>query len=243
VDIDDTILEKIRKVQGYLQSDNPNEAAVAAAKLSEMLIKYNLDLSDIPEASRPVDPFANVATDNEGKRLADWRIDLASAIARANLCKIVISGSRLQWLGRQSNIEVAQFIYETTARDLQNICDALWYAIRDLLKDDPTANLMHGKTWKHDFMTGAAFGVKDKLQQERQRWEQENANVTALIVTNDRELAIYTRSQYPSLSSSGRGGMSRGGNAFGLGRETGRNVQFKTGVGAGGSNAQRRIGG
>jgi hypothetical protein len=27
-EINDTILDRIRKVQGYLQSDNPNEAAV-----------------------------------------------------------------------------------------------------------------------------------------------------------------------------------------------------------------------
>lgn len=241
-DIDETILDKIRKVQGYLQSDNPNEAAVAAAKLSELLMKHNLSLADIPEKERPKDPFVNVASDTETQRLAEWRVDLAHAIAKANLCRIVISGSHLQWLGRQSNIEVAQYIYETCASDLQRICDTLWYAIFDLTKDLPSSERIHGRTWKKQFMHGAAAGVADKLREERKKWEEENANVTALIVVNNRELAVYTASQFPNLSRR-TASSSVGGNAYGLGVQTGRNVSFRTGVGSGGANATRRIGG
>jgi hypothetical protein len=238
--VEESILDKIRKVQGYLKSDNPNEAAVAAAKLTDLLIKHNLSMSDIPDAARPVDPFVNVATDTDSKRLADWRITLGGAIAKANLCKVVINGSRLQWLGRQSNIEVAQYIYETCANDLQRICDGLWYAIYDLLKDDP--DRINGKTWKRDFLAGAAVGVRQKLAEETERWIEENANVNALIVTNGRELAMYTYSQYGQLGHRS-GGYTSGGNAYGLGVKTGRNVSFRTGVGAGGGSAQKRIGG
>lgn len=241
-DIDDTILDRIRKVQGYLKSDNPNEAAVAAAKLSELLLKYNLELSDIPEKERPKDPFANTATDNEGKRLADWRITLASSIARANLCRIVISGSTIRWLGRQSNVEVAQYIYTTCADDLQRICDGLWIAIYDLLKQGGVdkEDRIHGKTWKADFLAGAANGVKQKLREEMDQWISENDNVNALITVNDRELANYVRAQYPSLGSRSSGS-TMGGSAYGLGVNTGRNISFKTGIGAGGSNATRQI--
>lgn len=240
MEVNETILERIRKVQGYLQSDNPNEAAVAAAKLSELLIKYNVDLADIPESAKPNDPFVNFATDEDTRRLAEWRITLASAIAKANLCRVVISYSHLQWLGRQSNIEVAQYIYETCANDLQHICDGLWYAIRDLLKNDPDVKLMHGKTWKSDFLMGAAKGVAQKLREETLRWQQENVNVNALIVQNDKELAAYTRSQFPYLSTHSAK-FSLGGSAYGLGVTTGRNISFKTGVGSGGSNAVRQL--
>ena len=87
--VDERILDKIRKVQGYLQSNDPNEAAVAAAKLSEMLLRYNLTLSDIPREERAKDPFVNITTDAERKRMPEWRITLGYSIAKANLCKVI----------------------------------------------------------------------------------------------------------------------------------------------------------
>jgi len=240
-EIDDTILQRIRKVQGYLKSDNPNEAAVAAAKLTELLIKYNIDLEDVPAEQRKTDPFVNVASDTETNRLPDWRITLGISISKANLCKVIISGSHLQWLGRKSNVEVAQYIYETCARDLQNICDGLWYAIRDLLKDDDTFSIMHGKAWKAEFLKGAATGVRMKLEDETRVMRAENENVNALMVTNDRELSGYVHNQYPRLGHH-QGVAARGGNAYGVGVQTGRNVSFRTGVGAGGNTSQRRLG-
>ncbi len=240
-ELNETILDRIRKVQGYLRSDNPNEAAVAAAKLSELLIKYNIELSDIPAEQRAADPFVNRTSDTETNRLPEWRITLAVAVAKANLCTIVISGSHLQWMGRGSNVEVAQYIYETCATDLQRIADGLWYALRDMLKDDPSIKLIHGRTWKADFLRGAADGVRAKLQEETERWVESNQSVSALMITNSRELSVYKHSQYPSLLRHSGGGYSRGSNSYGLGVETGRNISFKTGVGAGGSSGTKLI--
>jgi hypothetical protein len=240
-EVNETILEKIRKVQGYLKSDNANEAAVAAAKLTEMLLKYNLSLEDIPEEQRKADPFGRSYTDQESNRLADWRITLANSIARANLCRVVISGSSLQWLGRESNLQVAQYIYETCANDLQRICDGLWYAIADLIKDMPKEERIHGKTWKADFLAGAAVGVQQKLREETETWRNSAPNANALITTNDSELALYMRQIFPAGLGHRSGPTVAGGNAYGLGVKTGRNVSFKTGVGAGGSSGPRQI--
>lgn len=148
--VDESILEKIRKVAGYTKSSNPNEAAVAAAKLTEMLLKYNLDASQISQSMEKPDPFDRTNTDDDGKRLPDWHIDLAVAIARANLCKVVISGSRLIWLGRKSNLEVAQYIYHTTCEDLVRIAAATWSLLSAFAKQEEI-DIVHGKTWKNSF--------------------------------------------------------------------------------------------
>ena len=234
--VNEEILEKIRKVQGYLKSDNVNEAAVAAAKLSEMLLRYNLTLEDIPGAQKKADPFVNVKSDTETLRLPQWRELLANSIAKANLCKCVTTRSGIAWLGRESNVEVAQFIYETCANDLLRIADGLWYAIKAAL---PGEDLVHGKQWKHDFMMGAADGVKQKLEAERARLQQE-ANVNALIIRNSRELAVFTHQQYPHLTSGSY--YHRGNNAYALGVQTGRNIEFKSGVGSGGAAGVKRLG-
>lgn len=244
--VEDSILERIRKVQGYLASDNPAEAAVAAAKLSELLIRHNLSMSDIPTEDRTRDdPWINSATDLDGsKKLTDWRITLGAAIARANLCKVIISGSHLQWLGRTSNVEVAQYIYETCGNDLQRIADGMWYAIRDLLRQNGQESSVNGRTWKSTFLMGAAVGVKQKLEDEHKSWQQSDVKITALIVTNDRELSDFVHSEYPRLGYSNRSsGYAQGGNAFGLGVATGKSMSFRQGIGAGGGSAQRRIGG
>ena len=241
--IDDTILEKIRKVQGYLKSYNPNEAAVAAAKLTEMLLKHNIDISQIPQSERKRDPFTKQTIRTETKQqIPEWKISIGFSVAKANLCRMVTSydSREVYFLGRESNVEVTQFIYETCTRDLQAMADTFWYVIKDVLKGDGTETI-HGRTWKMQFLTGAAAGVQQKLREEIERWRNENTNANALIVTNDSELQVYMKSIFPNLGTHSSSSYVRGGNAYGLGVATGKNIQFKTGVGHGGATGPKQI--
>ena len=240
--VDATILEKIRKVAGYLKSDNPNEAANAAAKLSELLLKYNLDASQIPQSERVHDPFITDRVYH--KRLEDWRIDLAHAIAKANLCRIVLSQSTLVWLGRKSNVEVAQYINDTVVADLERLASVFWLVIKQAYQDNQNEldfNLMHGRTFKQQFYVGAVKTIKERLQVDLTELQAGDGNIRALVVRNDSELNDYTRSVFPHLGyRTARQSVS--GSAYSLGRAAGANVQFKTGIGSGGANGTRRIG-
>lgn len=237
--VDATILEKIRRVAAYTQSSNANEAAVAAAKLTEMLLKYNLQQSDIPGEKAPDDPFAR--TTEEHAKLPEWEITLSGAIARANLCTIVISGSNLVWMGRTHNLEIAQYINHTVKADITHLCDSMWLAIREILVGQD--NVINGRTWKASFYAGAASEIKKRLAVEVDDLRQADDNMNAMIVVNDKALEQYKHSQFPNLGYHSGGRATAHGGAFGLGQQAGKSVSFRTGVGAGGSAAQRRIGG
>ena len=238
--VDQSILDKIRKVAGYTQSSNANEAAVAAAKLTEMLLKYNLDRSEIPTEEQIDDPFTN-ERQAFGLRAVEWKIDLAVTIARANLCKVVISGPAITWLGRASNVEVARYIFDTVTADLERLADGMWRAVRAWAKTQPDIEMPHGKTFKQQFFDGANDAIRLRLSTETQRLI-EAPKMNALIVVNTQELNEYTRTVFPFLTSR-QAPVRNSGGGYTLGKAAGSAVQFKTGIGAGGSSAPKRIGG
>lgn len=47
------ISEKIRRLLALSTSENPHEAALAAAKAQELLHRYNLEVSDIKAEQKP----------------------------------------------------------------------------------------------------------------------------------------------------------------------------------------------
>ena len=58
VDITADLVQRLQKVRALTESSVPGEAAAAAAKLQEILLKYNLEMEDIeddsPRAGRQV---------------------------------------------------------------------------------------------------------------------------------------------------------------------------------------------
>lgn len=238
-EVDETILEKIRKVAGYTTSSNPNEAAVAAAKLSAMLLKYNLDASQIPHKAKDTNQFKRETSIY--KMLPEWHIDLAIAVAKANLCKVVISGSNLVWLGREHNLEVAKYIFDYVRGDLERLAELFWYAVKFAASGDPTMKLPHGRVWKQGFYRGAVDAIRTRLLAELQE-QRVDTNMNALIVRNDSELKEYVHSQFPSLGFRTARNVGNHLGGYAAGQAAGNSVQFRGGIGSGGSESQRRLG-
>lgn len=89
--MDDTarILDKIQKLFALSHSPNEAEAAAAAAKAHDLLKQYNLSLDELA-------PRAEVAQElfQEGARTRQWRLQLVSAVARANYCGVFMESLR-----------------------------------------------------------------------------------------------------------------------------------------------------
>ncbi len=119
--VDEKILDKIRKVAALTTSSNQGEAANAAAMLTALLLKHNLDISQIPTEAKATDNFTRYDTNSTtSQALPSWKINLAWAISRANLTRVVLTNEHhtLAWMGRESKVEVAEFIWFTTCADL-----------------------------------------------------------------------------------------------------------------------------
>ena len=113
------IIERVRKLLALSTSSNPHEAALAAAKVQELLQQYNLELSQVETATKEQPPaYEHQSVDVGSKRV--WKRLLMGAIAHAHFCEAVtMSGTtRLAVIGQKHNIEVAHYLYDYLSRQL-----------------------------------------------------------------------------------------------------------------------------
>jgi len=242
----ESIVFKIKKLMALSKSSNENEAASAAAKAQELLLKYNVELSQVENVSLDREDTRLVSEFKElfGLNVIQWKRDLAFSVAKANMCKGVSSGRGMYFLGKKHNIEIVEFLYETIVRDLERIAEEKWkqiLALRDMQSQFPQLNLftdyslmhVHGKTWKASFYVGAVKTVKERLEENLTELQVDNPNLSALITTEDVRLQNFFRQQFPSTTKV-HGASASYRAAYESGRIAGREVQFKRGVGAGG---------
>lgn len=107
------MIERIRKLLALSESPNEAEASAAAAKAHELLRAYNLSLDDIGTGDK-----SQVIWDNHIRmsRLANWRIHLASQVARANYSRALVATRKrsqvLIFVGRQHNTAASRVLFE-----------------------------------------------------------------------------------------------------------------------------------
>jgi len=241
-DDQEAILSKIKKLLALATSDNENEAAIAAAKAQTLLIEYNISQEELDSFNdAKSEKVIQVQADGKNRHnRSAWYDHLAYTVAKANLCNLLVSGSGVIWIGKKTNIEVAQYIFENLVRDLSRICDTAWGIILKIQKLDPTQPKVHGKIWKNNFYHGANQSISDRLRANLVQLKAAD-NVMALVVRNDIELNEYMHVNYPRLGHiSTHYNSNRSG--FDAGKSAGRSVQFGRGLGAGGSSGPKLLG-
>jgi hypothetical protein len=114
----DQVLDKVRKLLRLATSTNAHEAARAAEAAQRLIDQHNLDTMLLtmtsgaaqPEPDEPIQNFRD-----KGAPLADvtarWQMFLASAVARANSCRIYYMGHTVHIVGRASHAETVRYLY------------------------------------------------------------------------------------------------------------------------------------
>lgn len=263
----DKILDRIQKLLALAGNNgNENEVAAAATKVQDMLLQHNLDVAAVAahaarradQGREPIDHdwYRGHRADN-GLNEVEWRTTLVFAIARNNLCKAIHYPEKKQflWIGRRSNIEVSQFLYETLVYDLQDIADAHWktvLAVREA--EDKTGRVlfpenhsswrtMHGRTWKTAFFLGAIEKIAKRLDRNMGAFKA-NDSSSALVVTEDAQLNRYHTNTFGNerLGTYKQRNHPADAGAYATGQREGARIPFKVGVGHGGVAVPRRIG-
>jgi hypothetical protein len=241
-DDQEAILTKIKKLLALATSDNENEAALAASKAQTLLIEYNISREDLDNFNNAEhEKVVEVWVDGKNKHnRSAWYDSLAYIVAKANLCTTLISGNGIIWIGKKTNIEVAQYIFENLVRDLARICDNAWSIILKIQKLDRTYPKVHGKIWKNNFYHGANQAISERLRANLTQLKAVD-NVNALVVRNDIELNEFMHIKHPRLTYL-HNSMNSNRSGFDAGKSAGRSVQFRSGIGAGGSSGPKLLG-
>lgn len=259
--VDESILARIKKFFALAEKNtNEHEAAAAASRATEYLLRYNLTRAEVEAATEekeePIVQRKYVGHKDENSvNEARWKVDLAFQVAQGNLCDVIHFGRRtrsyLTWVGKASNIEVAIYLFETLAADLERIADERWQQILDLrklsdehgvnlFKNNPELGYVHGKAWKKSFFMGAVSAIGRRLDTTRVELAQADSNIKALIVVNDGALKDYVKKYYPKLGTYDVGGVSAY-SGYDVGYREGQNISFKRGISGGGSLAPKRL--
>jgi hypothetical protein len=244
---DESILLRIKKLLALATSENENEAAIAASKAQQLLLEHNISNEELEGFSAVKhEKVTQIRSEGlTGRNRSGWYGHLADIVSASNLCKILISGAGLVWIGKPSNIEVAQFILKTLSNDLIRFADLSFQMAKIEAAKPGTMRytpVPHGKTWKNNFYYGACQSIKERLNSNLAQLEMKDNNINALIVRNDIELNEYMGIHYPRLGKVSNH-MKYNRSAWEQGTAAGRTIRFQQGLNAGGSNGPRLIGG
>lgn len=221
----DKILDRIRRLLALSTSSNEFEAALAASKAQDLLLKYNLEMSQIKQ-----DRGDEVERWNFQTPLFDvWLGPLMNAVATANLCRVVQGKSYMPGhrngndfvpgrdmrefylFGKRPNLEVTEFMYAYLAAEIDRLT--------------PKGK---GVKYKTSFRIGAVNTVAERLRQELKNF-QSSEETRALIVVSDTALAEKVREAFPKLSK-GRSVNVGDYGAYMDGKAAGKSIQFRQGV-------------
>lgn len=205
------ILNKVKNLLKLAESSNAHEAELATLKANQLLIKHNLE-------------FSEMNSDQEfyvmkllSRKRKDAKISAIYDILKHFMVKPIISYGKnevcIEVTGSKTNIELAQYISAFLNREL----DRLW----DVFKSE---HKLKGLKAKNSFFYGMAQGYNEKVN----KMEFPEKDRTALVKIN-KHLDDQVDRIYRRLSSS-RSQNTRDNESFGLGRKAGANLTIHQGV-------------
>lgn len=198
--VPESILDKIKKLQLHADSakniGSHEEAAAFAAKVAELLLKYNLDMADIKLAdSSTIEEDISKGLFNpadhgikQRKTRVEWQEMLASSVARAHFCRILVGRgmNTMAMVGRPHNREVASWLLGVLIRDLEFSADKAYVKFFYECKADGDVTKARG--YRASWLSGAVSAIRGRLDAWRADLPEES---TALVRSIDVELDAW----------------------------------------------------
>lgn len=214
------ILSKLKKLQALAdRAGTPEEAAVAATKVQELLFKHNLEMSDIQLG----DDESSVKREyikgtHQIKYAASWCRSLIWDIAKSNFCDTVYTRgtTRVSIVGESHNVEAVKMLYDYVQAQIIQLRNEAW-------KTEGRFTSSRESAWKTSFDAGCAARIGTRLQQERRRLQEETEQSNALVLVTDQELKDAMTRYYPNLGR-GTAGRNLTGSGYGAGLRAGDRV-------------------
>jgi hypothetical protein len=203
--VDPDVIAKIAKLKERLEHraqggqipQTEAELEAVAAAMQRLLAKHKLSLTDVeyatiereePVAERLVDPRKLDPTWKHKRQRSDWEERLASIVAKAHFCRIVVhpGHNMISLVGRRSDADVAEYMIVTLQRSIARIADdAYGKHARACLK---AGDVTQARGFRPAFLR--AFVMRLAERYEAQRREQEGGSTTALVRFDSARQAV-----------------------------------------------------
>jgi hypothetical protein len=198
------IVKKIQalfnKAASAKEINSLEEANAFAAKAHELLLKHNLDLTDLAIASKNPDSFKGWVyseeikyTDNQSGQA--WRLQLINVLAMFNLCSFTFNRKEQYFnvYGREENVDTVVWLYNYLGVNLSKI------AFKKFKELDKVSKAKYTRfRFLKDFLLGAVLGLQSQFKKQ----QEEHAlveKITALIKSNIEVLDKYIDKKFPNI--------------------------------------------
>ena len=231
------VAKKVKKLLALSTSSNLNEANLAAEKARELLEKYNMTLTDaeIKTAEMIKDTFKVKHNSKQFpnwyfKNFPKWFLRLTNTMNQYFYVRVIYDyDGYINFIGAKTDVEVAKYVMQYLVHEIERLAE-------EFLKEHRGSGISIMKDLRQSFCYGAVSGLRDKLDDERQKEKLKAPIVTAsgtdLMVIKSQALEEYKKKQFPTLSrlkSSATAG--RNSDAYSQGHKEGKNISIRTGVG------------
>lgn len=235
-EVRERLLARLVKLQAKAESaqelGNVREAEAFAAKVSELLIRHKLSMTDLEFAqeyesegveSTVVPPAAWGG--RPAARRVRWVEDLAQVIAEAHGCRsLVYPGSNLVgFAGRYTDRVVVVYLFRKLARDLTAMCETAHSEAKARREWSP-------RTWRRSWRTGAVDGLYSRLAELRREAEAESGS-NALVRLSGEAVDSWLKDNSVGTAEDLKDPLILNNDAYRDGRRAAGEVSLSPGVG------------
>lgn len=233
-------IQKALKLMKLAESSNVHEAALAAQRAQELLMRFEISQEVLDaEGTGPREKEEPIAMEAEplekpSGRLATWKSYLAGALGKANqcrtFCQMKYGQASIVILGRTTDARTVRYLYSLMCSEVERLTKANTKGM--------------GRTYANNFRMGVVDAIAEKLREadehakEQMRQEVVN-NATALMRVDQaiarrdakaEEVDAYVKSNLKTSSS--RYSHRSDQQARSHGREVGNDIQMNVARGA-----------
>jgi hypothetical protein len=197
----ENIVEKIKKLLALSANNNsPEEAALAASRAQELMVKYAIEQDALQPSERVVEPIETETITTDYNRLPTWHAILAYVLAPSFFCRSFYHrGSqymkaRIYFVGRKSDRAACISTYNYLMAEIVRLAEIEW-------AKQPAEYHVHGKRWKTSFFDGVCATIRLRLGQNMKRLSDDNAGTAIVLVNKQKEVDDFMAENHKLRSS------------------------------------------
>ena len=227
-----SIVEKIRRALALADDQSGTPEGETAARIARNMMERHAlamaDLSEVPADDPMIEHVFRVEKRNQ------WRRNLAISLAdHCEVFGLFTSGTnRILLYGRQSGVEVAEYLYNITIRQVEQQIEQ---HLSQLKQTNDWVSLSAGskRSLRNSFASSAASAIDARLREMRNSNKKKDPTGTALMKTNQEEAMQWAKSRGVKWRSgpSSRVGFSPEGYAAGKSVSLSLGVHSRSGAG------------
>lgn len=198
---EEKIIDKIKKLLSLSKSSNEHEAALAAARATELMIEHQISEAKLETGERQEEIGEHSVGDTD-KSMVIWKGELAKALAQTLGCEMfwqtrhdAVAGRRVhtQIVGKTSDVQTVEYLYLYLVAEISRLAEESYNSDNDPVYQQAEragAHFSHrshaARQWKEAFRLGAAHTVSKRVAQQRAKTivkaRAQSRGTTALIV-------------------------------------------------------------